>query len=83
MESELTKIALVHLYAQGFTGESLVNFEIKLTNPSIVYEQERVALMKEKIDLAAQMLDTKLFSTDYIYDNIFTYQKISTTRCEN
>ena len=71
MESELTKIALVHLYAQGFTGESLVNFEIKLTNPSIVYEQERVALMKEKIDLAAQMIDTKLFSTDYIYDNIF------------
>jgi len=61
MESELTKIALVHLYAQGFTGESLVNFEIKLTNPSIVYEQERVALMKEKIDLAAQMIDTKLF----------------------
>jgi len=71
MESELTKIALVHLYAQGFTGESLVNFEIKLTNPSIVYEQERVALMKEKIDLAAQMIETKLFSTDYIYDNIF------------
>lgn len=71
MESELTKIALVHLYSQGFTGESLVNFEIKLTNPSIVYEQERVALMKEKIDLAAQMLDTQLFSSDYIYDSIF------------
>jgi len=30
MESELTKIALVHLYSQGFTGESLTNFEIKL-----------------------------------------------------
>ncbi|MFZ9219870.1 MAG: portal protein [Sediminibacterium sp.] len=71
LESELTKVALVHLYSQGFTGESLVNFEIKLTNPSIVYEQERIALMKEKIDLAAQMIDTQLFSTDYIYDNIF------------
>ena len=71
LESELTKIGLVHLYAQGFTGESLTNFEIKLTTPSIIYEQERVALMKEKIDLARQMQETKLFSSDYIYDNIF------------
>jgi hypothetical protein len=71
VESELTKIGLVHLYAQGFTGESLTNFEIRLTTPSIVYEQEKVALLKEKVDLARQMQETKLFSTDYIYDNIF------------
>jgi len=71
VESELTKIALVHLYTQGFTGESLTNFEIKLTNPSVVYEQEKVALLKEKIDLANQMKDSKMFSTDYIYDHIF------------
>jgi len=71
VESELTKIGLVHLYSQGFKGESLTNFEIKLTTPSIVYEQEKVALMKEKIDLASQMQATKLFSSDYIYDHIF------------
>jgi len=71
LESELTKIALVHLYTQGFKGESLTNFEIKLTNPSIIFEQEKVALLKEKVDLANQMKDSKLFSTDYIYDNIF------------
>jgi len=71
MESELTKIALVHLYTQGFTGESLTNFELKLTTPSIIFEQEKVALLKEKVDLANQMKDTKLFSTDYIYENIF------------
>ena len=71
VESELTKIGLVHLYAQGFKGESLTNFEIKLTNPSIIFEQEKVALMKEKIDLASQMQATKLFSSDYIYDHIF------------
>ncbi len=71
LESELTKIALVHLYTQGFKGESLTNFEISLTNPSIIFEQEKVALLKEKVDLASQMLDTKLFPTDYIYDNIF------------
>jgi hypothetical protein len=71
MESELTKIALVHLYTQGFTGESLTNFEIKLTTPSIIFEQEKVALLKEKVDLANQMKDSALFSTDYIYENIF------------
>ena len=71
IESELTKIALVHLYTQGFNGESLTNFEIKLTNPSVIFEQEKVALLKEKVDLARQMLETKLFSSDYIYDHIF------------
>ena len=71
IESELTKIALVHLYTQGFEGESLTNFEIKLTTPSVVYEQEKIALLKEKIDLAAQMKDSKMFATDYIYENIF------------
>ncbi len=45
--SELTKIALVHLYAQGYTDESLTNFELSLTTPSIIYDQERTALMKE------------------------------------
>jgi len=71
MESELTKIALVHLYTQGFTGESLTNFEIKLSTASIIFDQEKVALLKEKVDLAAQMRDSKLFSSDYIYENIF------------
>src|SRR6056300_1129333 len=71
LESELTKIALVHLYTQGFTGESLTNFEVKLSTPSIIFEQEKVALLKEKVDLASQMKDTKMFSTDYIYEYLF------------
>lgn len=75
LESELTKIALVHLYTQGFTGESLTNFEVKLSTPSIIFEQEKVALLKEKVDLAAQMKDSKLFSTDYIYENIFNFSE--------
>lgn len=71
IESELTKIGLVHLYSQGFDRESLTNFEISLTTPSVVYEQEKVALWKEKVDLATQMQATKLFSSDYIYDTLF------------
>ena len=69
--SELYKIALVHLYTQGYRDEQLANFELSLTTPSIIYDQERVALMKEKMDLAAQMTDTNLFPSDFVYDHLF------------
>ena len=69
--SELYKIAVVHLYTQGYDGDDLVNFEINLTTPSIIYDQERVALMKEKMDLAQTMVDSKLFPSDFIYDHLF------------
>jgi hypothetical protein len=69
--SELTKIALVHLYAQGYRDESMTNFELSLTTPSIIYDQERIALMKEKVELANQMMENKLMPSDWIYENVF------------
>jgi hypothetical protein len=69
--SELNKIALVHLYTQGYTAESLTNFELSLTTPSIIYDQERIALMKEKVELAASIMENQLLPTDWIYENIF------------
>ena len=69
--SELAKIAIVHLYAQGFEGEDLVGFELELTAPSIIYDQQKVALMNEKIILANAMKDSKLISDKYIYEYIF------------
>jgi hypothetical protein len=69
--SELNKIALVHLYTQGYKNEQLTNFELSLTTPSIIYDQERIALMKEKVDLARQLIEVKLLPTDWIYDNVF------------
>ena len=73
--SELYKIALVHLYAQGYTEESLTNFELNLTTPSIIYEQEKVMLLKEKIDAARQAMEINLLPTDWIYDNIFQFSE--------
>jgi hypothetical protein len=73
--SELYKIALVHLYTQGYDGEQLTNFELKLTTPSIIAEQEKVALLKEKVALAKEMLDTKIIPTDWIYDNVFQFSQ--------
>ena len=71
LTSELYKIALVHLYTQGYRDEQLANFELSMTTPSIIYDQERVALMKEKMDLSSQMMESKLFPSDWIYDNIW------------
>ena len=73
--SELTKIALVHLYTQGYTDENLTNFDISLTTPSIIYDQERVALMTEKMTLAQAMVDSKIVPTDWIYENIFHFSE--------
>jgi hypothetical protein len=69
--SELYKIAIVHLYIQGIRDEELVNFELSLTSPSIIFEQEKLNLWKEKVDLAKNILDSKLFSKKWTYDNIF------------
>ena len=73
--SELQKIALVHLYTQGYTDESLANFELSMTTPSIIYDQERVALMTEKMTLAQSMIDSKIIPTDWIYENIFHFSQ--------
>jgi len=73
--SELYKMALVHLYVQGYDGAALNNFELSLTTPSIIYEQEKVALWKEKMSLAKDMIDTKLIPSDWIYDNIFQFSE--------
>jgi len=71
VESELTKIALVHLYSQGFTDEQLVDFSLELTTPSIIYEQEKVELFTAKTTVAGDMMDKGLFSKDWVMQNIY------------
>jgi len=73
--SELYKIALVHLYSQGYTGEELTNFELDLTGPSIIYDQEKIALLTQKVDLAQKIIETKLLPSDWIYDNVFKFSE--------
>ena len=73
--SELNKIALVHLYSQGYRDEGLTNFTLEMTTPSIIYDQEKIELLKSKTELAQQMLDQKLLPTDWIYDNVFHFSE--------
>jgi hypothetical protein len=69
--SELTKIAIVHLYTQGYKDEDLINFELSLTNPSLIYEKQKVETLNEKISLATSLIESTLFSERWVYENIF------------
>ncbi len=71
--SELTKIAVVHLYSQGFRDQELVNFDLGLTNPSTIYEQEKIELWNNKTSLAESMVRDGLVSSEWIYKNIFNF----------
>ena len=69
--SELTKIAIVHLYSQGYTDDKLVGFSLDLTNSSTIYQQEKINLWAEKVNLADSMKENKMLSEEWIYENIF------------
>ena len=73
--SELNKIALVHLYTQGYTADNMTNFELSMTTPSIIYDQERIELMKSKAELAGQLLEQGLVPSDWIYHNIYHFSE--------
>ncbi len=69
--SELTKIAIVHLAAQGIEDSEMTNFELMLTNASTIYEQEKVNLWSEKVRLASDAKALNMLSSDWAYHNIF------------
>ena len=73
--SELNKIALVHLYTQGSTAENMTNFELSMTTPSIIYDQERIELLKSKAELAGTLLEQGLVPSDWIYHNIYHFSE--------
>ena len=69
--SELTKIAIVHLYVQGYQDASLVDFELELSNPSTIFEQEKLEIWQTKVNLASDMMESNMFSKKWLYNNIF------------
>ncbi len=69
--SELTQVAIAHLIANGFEGSEVIDFKLELTNPSTIYEQEKINLWAEKVRLATDMKGLKMLSNDWIYKNIF------------
>ena len=71
--AELEKIAIVHLYTQGFDDAELIDFDLELTNPSMIHQQEKLELLTQQQEIANQLLENKLMSRKWIYDNIFEF----------
>jgi len=71
--SELTKLAVTHLAAQGIEGTEMVDFELNLVNPSTIYEQEKVNLWSEKVRLVSDIQGLNMVSKDWAYKNIFNF----------
>jgi hypothetical protein len=69
--SELNKIAVIHLYSQGYRDESLVDFTLELTNPSTIFEKEKIDVWKSKVEVSKDMQENKFFSKKWIYENVF------------
>ena len=63
--SELNKIAAVHLFANGFDGEDLIDFTLKLSNPSTIAQQQKLELFRTKFEIAGQSPEGML-SRDYL-----------------
>ena len=55
MIQELNKMAMIHLYLLGYTGEDLSSFQLTLTNPSTQQELLKAELLREKSQTYAEL----------------------------
>jgi hypothetical protein len=69
--SELYKMAIIHLLAQGIDKEKIMDFELVLSNSSTIRKRQEIDVLNEKMNLATNMLESKLFSRQYIYERVF------------
>ena len=51
--AEMNKIAIVHLYCNGFTDEDLLDFTLKLSNPSTIAQQQKLELYRTRFEIAS------------------------------
>ncbi len=50
--SELNKMGIIHLYSHGFEGTDLLDFELSLSNPSTVAQQQKLELYRSRFEIA-------------------------------
>lgn len=76
--AELNKLAILHLFAIGFVGEDLLDFELSFSNPSTVALQQKLALTSSRLDAAAKAWDlakeTGMMDMEYIQRDILGFR---------
>jgi hypothetical protein len=71
--AELNKLAMIHLFAKGFDGEDLINFELKLSNPSSVALLQKLELWASKFEIGGTAKETGLADVEWIRRNILEF----------
>ena len=64
--AELNKIAIIHLFLCGYSGQDLVNFEISMANPSTIAAQQDLELWRMRLEVAG-MSQEGIFSREFVY----------------
>ena len=68
--SELNKIAVIHLYSMGYKDSDLLNFEIRMANPSTISELQFLELWRTKFEVAS-VIQEGMFDKNFIYKRIW------------
>jgi len=75
IEAELTKIAIIHLYSQGFRNEDLINFDLKLTRSSTLREQQKLDLLDKKVSMTKSCRESESLSMKWIYETVWEFSE--------
>jgi hypothetical protein len=67
--AELNKLAMIHLYSHGYEDEDLIDFSLKLSNPSSVAQQQKLELIRAKFEIAGTAPEG-LVDRDWIRRNV-------------
>ena len=75
--SELNKMAMIHLFCHGYDDEDLIDFELKLSNPSSIAQQQKLELTRARFEIAGTAPEG-LVSRNWIRKNVmgFTEREI-------
>ena len=67
--SELNKLAIIHLYANGYDDDDLLDFHLTLSNPSAIAQQQKLELYRTRFEIAGSAPEG-LVSKSYLLKNI-------------
>lgn len=79
--AELEKVGIIHLYTLGYRGDDLINFSIKLNNPSQIAAMQELEHLRTKFDVASQATEG-YFSKAWVYRHIFSLSEEEITRLQ-
>ena len=79
--AELEKIGIIHLYTLGYRGDDLVNFSLKLNNPSQIAAMQELEHLRTKFDVAGAATEG-YFSKQWVYRNIFALSEEEVLRVQ-